>query len=546
MHKPSALVRIVSQWCNRLLGAARERSFHEEDEVYEANQTSRDYLWNTISMGMWGVVFPLLTIVVTQLSGTELAGMFSMAFVVANLLMILANFGIRTFQVSDVAQVYSFSDYQVNRVITCVAAVIAAVLYCQVRGYDAAMSTLCVSLVVYKAFDGLADVYEGRLQQVGKMYLGGVSLFVRSLLAFVAFCLALLLTGSLPTAGIVMAVFAGASTLVVTIPLAYFESERSARLELSKVVSLFKHSWPLFVALFMYSLVDNMPKFVMEGILSYDNQLYYNVLYFPAMFILMTAQTVYKPMLVGMANVWHNPEKRRRFDAIIGVVILGIVALTAVTCVVMLWIGLRIFSFLYGIDFSQFQEATIIMLISGGITAGIDFLYQVITILRRQRDVIMAYVVSFILALFTPMLLIRHAGLDGAVISYLITMSVLFILMLWIYFRIRFDKSLEKVSEDAAAGAGAGSGGASNGGAAHAAGTAGTGTAGATAARARHANAAASNAKHANGAAGNGATGNGAAGNGAGAGSYASLDQRVAARRERRAATQTRHNGTRL
>ena len=540
MHKPSALVRIVSQWCNRLLGAARERSFHEEDEVYEANQTSRDYLWNTISMGMWGVVFPFLTIVVTQLSGTELAGMFSMAFVVANLLMILANFGIRTFQVSDVAEVYSFSDYQVNRVITCVAAVIAAVLYCQVRGYDAAMSTLCVSLVVYKAFDGLADVYEGRLQQVGKMYLGGVSLFVRSLLAFVTFCLALLLTGSLPTAGIVMAVFAGASTLVVTIPLAYFESERSARLELSKVVSLFKHSWPLFVALFMYSLVDNMPKFVMEGILSYDNQLYYNVLYFPAMFILMTAQTVYKPMLVGMANVWHNPEKRRRFDAIIGVVILGIVALTAVTCVVMLWIGLRIFSFLYGIDFSQFQEATIIMLISGGITAGIDFLYQVITILRRQRDVIMAYVVSFILALFTPMLLIRHAGLDGAVISYLITMSVLFILMLWIYFRIRFDKSLGKMSGEGVAGAGTGDGGGS---AAGAAGAAGAETAGATAARARHANTAASSARHAN-AAGNGASA--AAGNGASAGSYASLDQRVAARRERRAATQTRHNGTRL
>ena len=439
MHKPSALARIVTQWCNRLLGAARERSFHEEEQEYEANQTSRDYLWNTISMGMWGVVFPVLTIVVTQLSGAQLAGMFSMAFVVANLLMILANFGIRTFQISDVSETYSFADYQVNRIITCIAAIVVGVAYCAVRGYDGAMSTLCIALVAYKAIDGLADVYEGRLQQVGKMYLGGVSLFVRSLLAFISFSITLLITGSLPTAGVVMAVFAGISTLFVTIPLAYFETEQSPQPRSANVLGLFRHSWPLFIALFMYSLVDNMPKFVMEGMLSYDNQLYYNVLYFPAMFILMTAQTVYKPMLVGMANTWHDPEKRRRFDLIILAVILGIVVLTIVTAIFMLWVGLSILSFLSGIDFSPFQEAATIMLISGGITAGIDFLYQVITILRRQRDVIMAYVVSFILALFTPMLLIRHAALDGAVISYLITMTVLFILMLWIYFRIRFN-----------------------------------------------------------------------------------------------------------
>ena len=113
------------------------------------------------------------------------------------------------------------------------------------------------------------------------------------------------------------------------------------------------------------------------------------------------------------------------------------------------WVGLTIFSFLYGIDFTQFREASTIMVISGGIIAGIDFLYQVITILRRQHDVIIAYLVAFILALFTPMLLIHYAGLNGAVTSYLITMTVLFILMLWIYFRIRFDKTLGSEAEGA-------------------------------------------------------------------------------------------------
>ena len=449
MHKPSFLARVVTQWCNRLLGAARDRSFHEEDQEFEANQTSRDYIWNIIGMGMWGVVFPTLTIIVTQLSGAEQAGMFSMAYVVAMLLLIVAHFGIRTYQVSDVSETYAFSEYQISRVITCFLAIMIGATYCAVRGYDQTMSTLCVSLVVYKAIDGLADVYEGRLQQVGKMYLGGVSVFVRALLSFVSFTITLLITRSLPTASVVMAVFAGASTLFLTIPLAYFETERSARPRFRAVLSLFKQSWPLFAALFMYSLIDNMPKFVMEGMLGYDNQLYYNVLYFPAMFILLTGQTVYKPMLVKMAKTWHDPEKRRRFDLIIVAALLGIAAFAFVVVLLMHWVGLTIFSFLYGIDFTQFREASTIMVISGGIIAGIDFLYQVITILRRQHDVIIAYLVAFILALFTPMLLIHYAGLNGAVTSYLITMTVLFILMLWIYFRIRFDKTLGSEAEGA-------------------------------------------------------------------------------------------------
>ncbi len=33
--------------------------------------------------------------------------------------MILANYGVRTYQVSDVDEEHSFSDYQINRWITC-------------------------------------------------------------------------------------------------------------------------------------------------------------------------------------------------------------------------------------------------------------------------------------------------------------------------------------------------------------------------------------------------------------------------------------------
>ena len=75
-------------------------------------------------------------------------------------------------------------------------------------------------------------------------------------------------------------------------------------------------AFPVFIALFMYNLIDNMPKFVMEGMLPYENQLYFNALYFPAHALLLTVQVVYKPQLVRIANVWAQ-AKRKRFDIII-------------------------------------------------------------------------------------------------------------------------------------------------------------------------------------------------------------------------------------
>ena len=160
------------------------------------------------------------------------------------------------------------------------------------------------------------------------------------------------------------------------------------------MIALLKQCFPLFVALFMYNLIDNMPKFVMEGALSYDNQLYYNALYFPAHAILLTSGFIYKPMLLKMAtpgptrrnarsSTDHRGDVRdhrghHRGDA-------G----------AMSWFGLAIMSFLYGIDFEQYRGLCFVMLAAGGVTAGIEFLYQVITVLRRQRAVTKLYLITF-------------------------------------------------------------------------------------------------------------------------------------------------------
>ena len=438
-RKKSFVTRKVEAWCSRVLGAVSGDGLAEQEAEYASGRTTRDYVWNTIGVGLWGMVFPVLTIVVTQLAGAEQAGMFSLAFVTALLLMFVGNYGVRNFQASDLDEEYSFADYQANRVLTVVIMLVAGITYCKFRGYTDQMWLMSLGVYLYKAVDALADVYEGRLQQVDKLYLAGISQAFRSAAALIGFSLALLITRNVGVSSIVMAIIAALTFVVFTFPLAQLETPKSRRANAKRVIALLKQCFPLFVALFMYNLIDNMPKFVMEGALSYDNQLYYNALYFPAHAILLTSGFIYKPMLLKMANAWADPAKRKKFDLIIVVMFVIIVGITVVVAGAMSWFGLAIMSFLYGIDFEQYRGLCFVMLAAGGVTAGIEFLYQVITVLRRQRAVTKLYLITFGFSLFVPVLLVNFTGLPGAVIGYLIVMCILLVLLVSEYASIRMD-----------------------------------------------------------------------------------------------------------
>ena len=431
------LARTVNSWWTRLLESAGQGPLSEQDEAYESHSTARDYLWNTAGTTIWGMTFPVLTIVATQLAGAEEAGMFSLAFVIGTLIMIGAMYGVRNFQVSDIDEANSFSSYSAARWITGALALAAGALYCCLRGYDAYMFITCMGVFVYKMVDGVADVYEGRLQQADKLYLAGISQTVRSVAAVALFAVALLVTRNLAIAAIAMAVAAVASLVLLTIPLALLETEKSRPPRASEVSRLLRQCFPLFAALFLFNLIESVPKFVMEGALAYENQLYFNALYFPAQGILLAIGFVYKPQLLRLAAIWSNPRRRRVFDLVIVAVLGVVVAVTALMALFMGWLGIPLMSFMYGLDFEPMRPLAYLMVVAGGVTAAIDFLYAIVAVLRRQRAVMRLYLVSFAAAVALSLVLVNIIGLSGAVASYLLTMTLLLVLLIIEYVRIR-------------------------------------------------------------------------------------------------------------
>lgn len=378
-RQPGPIRRMVNAWWNRLLGAVYGGGFSTQEAEYEDHATRRDYLWNTLGTAVWGMAFPLLTIVSTQLVGAEEAGKFSIAFVTGTLIMIACNYGVRNFQVSDIDEKTSFASYQLNRWLCGALALACGLVYSSARGYDAQMATIGLGVYLYKVIDGIADVYEGRLQQADKLYLAGMSQTLRS-------------------AGVI-AVFS--------------------------------------VALFLFNLIESMPKFVMEGTLAYKYQLYFNALFFPAQAILLSIGFIYKPQLLRLSSIWANPRKRRRFDLIIVAVMALIVVITGACAAFMAGPGIPLMSFMYGLNFERYRTLALLMVVAGGVTAAIDFIYAIITVLRHAGDVTKIYLICFAVSVVVPVILIKLLGLMGAVVSYLAIMALLLVLLIIEYAHIR-------------------------------------------------------------------------------------------------------------
>lgn len=436
--EPPAIVRTVNRWWDRLLDVADKRSFEGGASEYAANQTTRDYVLNTLGLGAWGALFPVLSIVATQLAGAEQAGMFSMAFTTATLMLYIGNYGVRTYQVSDIDEADSFASYQVQRLITCAVMLIIGFLWCAVRGYDHSMTLITLGAFGFRAVDALADTYEARLQQMDKLYLSGVSQAVRSILGVVVFTVILFVFHSLVFACMGMAVAALASFVLLTLPLALLETPKSRGVDAVEIRELFVECFPAFAAQFLFALIETMPKFAMEGVLPYRDQVYFNAIYFPAQSILMIVGFVYKPQLVRIANVWADRSKRARFDIIVVAMLAVSVVVTLVMLLVFGAVGVWLNGLMYGVDFEPFRVAQYLMIVAGGLSAAIDLLYQIITVLRRQAAATILYFVAFVFVAIASMVLVRVVGFNGAVYSYLSVMVVLLAMLGVQFCLIRF------------------------------------------------------------------------------------------------------------
>ena len=140
----------------------------------------------------------IVLLVITRTNGLEDAGVFSIAYAVGSLMYYVGEYGVRKYQVSDVNEELSFTDYHSHRVVACIITVVASVIYTLIcykrQGYSGYKAYIVFMVCMIKVVEAYSEVYFGRYQQVGRLDVSAKTNLYRTFIGMAAFMIALAIT----------------------------------------------------------------------------------------------------------------------------------------------------------------------------------------------------------------------------------------------------------------------------------------------------------------------------------------------------------------
>ena len=403
------------------------------------------FIWNIIGSFCNALSSMILLVFVNRILGSSTGDTFSIGFSIATLMAAIGLFQVRVYQSTDVTARFTFRDYFSLRILSCGAMFLVSVFYIWARGYETSKYVIVLLLCLYKLVDAFSDVFQGLFQQKDRLDLSGKAIAVRILISNGAFFLSLLITKDLMISSGVLFAGALAAILLFDVP----NYRRMARLypEMSLNGKIFQWQqlkllvvicFPLFLNAYLMNAVYNLPKLAIDtaienGSMKEGLQSYYNILFMPASVINLFL-IVFRPLLTVLAH--HFVDRSfQQFGKILGKIILGLAGFGLLALAGAALLGIPVLSIIYGTGdgLYPYKIELLLLIVGGGINSIANMLDNAITIIRKQQYLIIGYVAAWVAARILARPMVSSYGIRGAVITFVLSVSVLLVSVGLIY-----------------------------------------------------------------------------------------------------------------
>ena len=358
----------------------------------------------------------ILLFIVTRALNSVSADIYSFAYAIANLFVIVASFQVRDFQATDIREKYSFDTYFVTRIISNIAMVLL--------------------LVAYLIFN--PDVFQGLFQQQERLDIAGKSLFLRNTISTIVFTLTLVISKNLLWSVIAQTI----SSFVFIALFDYPNSKVFHRLnplsvKPGNIISVLKDCLPLFINAFLLVSIYNQPKYALndifnQGLIGNGVQRDFSILFTP-IFAMNLMIVFLRPMITQLAVFLEEKKishfityKNNLFKILLG------------TCTFIFLIGAFIaipaLDIVYGTHLKQYQTSFVVLLLGGIASTFSTVCDNILTIFRKQHFLVISFVVGYIVSLLTAKPLVSKFEIFGASLSFLCSMVAWLVASLVIYF----------------------------------------------------------------------------------------------------------------
>lgn len=395
-----------------------------------ASNKYRTYLLNSIAGLFTAFQSVLILVFLARICSLAESGIYTFAYATANLFFMVGKYGMRNYQVSDIRQENSFSEYVVSRLLTCFAMLLLSILYplqrCLSGRFSIDKTLIIIAVCIWKAADAFGDVYYGQLQKKDRLDLAAISIILRFIAGLAGFLFLLFLSRSLLYASIAGCILSWLFLFLTLYPCRKFFSDDSKspyiKTHKANVLRLLNVCFPLLVCSFFSFYLGNAPKYAINRLMDDEAQAIYGYLAMPVFIIELLNGFILQPVLVRMSYEWNN-GCRKQFAMRILKQILVITGLTVTAVTGAAFLGIPVLSFLYHYDLQSYRTEMLLLLTGGGFLAITGLFVTALTIMRQQRLLMGIYTLNAAAAYLLSDQLIRRYQLMGASVSYLVMIS---------------------------------------------------------------------------------------------------------------------------
>lgn len=390
----------------------------------------KNFIWNMLGSGIYSAISMLLSVIVIRIVGENDGGIFSIAITVSQMMLYIAYFEQRTYQVTDVEQKYDFADYHGAKIVVCIMMLLCSVIYIFLfKRYSIEKAIIIFLMCIYRMIDGYADLYEGQFQLENRLYLAGKSMAFRSAASASVLLIVLCVTKDMR-----ISLLAAIGCAVIGLIIFDLNIERAYReilpsFNVGKIVSIIKECLPLFVGSFLWVYILSASRIAVDANMSNTYTAYYQVLFLPVSIINLFATFFFRPELTILSELYDKGKVKLFLKKV--VFLLSLIAIfTVITMAGAYLLGIPVLSIISGCDLSRFKMTLVLLMLAGGINAGSFFLYYMLTIMRKSGYILFGYISAAILSLVLSNVLVVKENLNGAAMSFYISVLYLFLMFL--------------------------------------------------------------------------------------------------------------------
>lgn len=390
--------------------------------VREQKQLSikQNMAWNMMGSLVGLACQYLITVFIVRLSADfDSAGLYSLAMSINGIFSPIAQYGIYTYQATDVRDENSLGEYTTfilgTNLVSIVFTLGYALLTCRANAW-----LIVVLYGVYKSCSVILDILHSYNQKKHRMDINGISLALQGVVSLAVFCATFGLTGNLSCTLVAMTVGIIAVGLLYDYPATRRLTVLSLGISRSKAILLLKACFPIVIANIAYGSIPSIPRQFLSSFQGDAALGLYASVAAPVAIVQAGATYIYNPLISYFAECYVKRDKKG-FDRLLRLTVVGIIGIGLVCLIGVALFAEPVLRLLYGQTVAEHTYLMYPLIISSLAIGVLSFLNNLLVAMRTFKSMLISNITALCITLIISVPLIMTFDMNGVTYSLILS-----------------------------------------------------------------------------------------------------------------------------